>query len=291
MRILPAATLCVPAALRRAIIQSKVAFIVPDRRYLKRRTLRRHARGLQLWALGVAAVISGDFFGGNFGLIEGGFGGMLAAMVCRARSAAPCRRQAEGRRQGGSLDPTNTCGFSPQWRRTYDPEHWPGWAPLSGLVCYFVFALLNVAGVELSFQVSLVITILIAGSQLGFAAAWPIYPTREKSPIGATLLNMAVFGSVVAYIFQMVSFIRPRLRFPRMPRPYRRPPRIPGTLPGMTIAAATLVTLFLNSDYRPGLLGAAIWFLLGIVWFAAGGRQRLVLAPEEKFAEEVRAAT
>lgn len=58
-----------------------MAFIVPDRRYLERRTLRRHARVLQLWALGAGAVISGDFFGWNFGLIEGGFGGMLAALA------------------------------------------------------------------------------------------------------------------------------------------------------------------------------------------------------------------
>ena len=41
--------------------------------YLEKRTLRRHARVLHLWALGVGAVISGDFFGWNFGLVQGGF--------------------------------------------------------------------------------------------------------------------------------------------------------------------------------------------------------------------------
>src|SRR5690348_6593561 len=49
--------------------------------YLKRRALRRHARVLHLWALGVAAVISGDFFGWNFGLAAGGFEGMLIALA------------------------------------------------------------------------------------------------------------------------------------------------------------------------------------------------------------------
>src|SRR5258708_18674510 len=49
--------------------------------YFEKRTLRRHARVLHLWALGVAAVISGDFFGWNFGLSAGGFGGMLAALA------------------------------------------------------------------------------------------------------------------------------------------------------------------------------------------------------------------
>src|SRR5438067_2843224 len=56
-------------------------FAAPAKGYMEERTLRKHARVLHLWALGVGAVISGDFFGWNFGLIEGGFGGMLAALV------------------------------------------------------------------------------------------------------------------------------------------------------------------------------------------------------------------
>ncbi len=56
-------------------------FTDPGGAYFERRSLRRHARVLELWALGVGAVISGDFFGWNFGLTEGGFGGMLLALV------------------------------------------------------------------------------------------------------------------------------------------------------------------------------------------------------------------
>ena len=48
--------------------------------YLSRRGLRRYARALHLWALGVGAVISGDFFGWNFGL-EYGFWSLFAANV------------------------------------------------------------------------------------------------------------------------------------------------------------------------------------------------------------------
>src|ERR1700704_2616610 len=51
-----------------------------DPGYFEKRTLRRHARVLHLWALGVAAVISGDFFGWNFGLAYG-FGGLLVATL------------------------------------------------------------------------------------------------------------------------------------------------------------------------------------------------------------------
>ena len=49
------------------------------REYFARRGLRRYAGVWSLWALGVGAVISGDFFGWNFGLGAGGFGGLLVA--------------------------------------------------------------------------------------------------------------------------------------------------------------------------------------------------------------------
>ena len=57
------------------------AYTRPDALYLEKRALKRHARVLDLWALGVGAVISGDFFGWNFGLITSGFGGLLAALA------------------------------------------------------------------------------------------------------------------------------------------------------------------------------------------------------------------
>ena len=49
--------------------------------YFEKRGLRRHARAWSLWALGVGAVISGDFFGWNYGLATGGFGGLFVATV------------------------------------------------------------------------------------------------------------------------------------------------------------------------------------------------------------------
>jgi ethanolamine permease len=52
-----------------------------DQEYFEKRGLRRHAGAWMLWALGVAAVISGDFSGWNFGLDVGGFGGLLIATV------------------------------------------------------------------------------------------------------------------------------------------------------------------------------------------------------------------
>jgi len=43
-------------------------------------------------------------------------------------------------------------------------------------------------------------------------------------------------------------------------------------------------TLFLIEENLYGVVGMAIWFLVGVVYFAAYGRHRLVFSPEEQFA-------
>ena len=58
-----------------------VTYTNVDEGYFEQRGLKRHAGVWSLWALGVAAVISGDFSGWNFGLDVGGFGGLLLATV------------------------------------------------------------------------------------------------------------------------------------------------------------------------------------------------------------------
>lgn len=52
-----------------------------DDAYFAARGLRRHAGVWSLWALGVGAVISGHFSGWNFGLAQGGWGGLFVATV------------------------------------------------------------------------------------------------------------------------------------------------------------------------------------------------------------------
>ena len=61
--------------------QGGVTYRKPDEAYFDKRGLRRYAGVWSLWALGVGAVISGDFFGWNFGLTVGGFGGLLIATI------------------------------------------------------------------------------------------------------------------------------------------------------------------------------------------------------------------
>jgi len=462
------------------------AYTKPDAQYLEKRALKRHARVLDLWALGVGAVISGDFFGWNFGLVTSGFGGLLAALaVMTLLYIGLCFSIAEMSpalpHAGGAYSFARTAmgpwggyitGLAENMEYILTPavivvgiggylgaifETPPAWAPLWWLACYGVFVALNVGGVAMSFRVSVAITIcalailavfyvgaaprfdlhrwalegggwlpkgwpgilaalpfalwvylgieqlplaaeeshdpsrdlprgilsglatlilcsfltvilnagippgatkvgqsteplflgfraifgegirtrllalfactgllasfhtiiyaygrqiyslsragyfpswlsvthgrrktphraLLAGSALGFAAALAIQFAGQTSTVGAILLNMAVFGAVLAYILQMASFILLRRRFPNIARPYVSPAGIAGAAIAALIAAITLVALFLNRDYNKGVIGAAVWFLCGIAYFALYARHRLILSPEEEFA-------
>src|SRR5207244_3535833 len=61
-----------------------VAYREASPAYFAKRALKRHAAFWSLWSLGVAAVISGDFYGWNLGLGVGGFGGLLIATVVQS---------------------------------------------------------------------------------------------------------------------------------------------------------------------------------------------------------------
>ncbi len=128
---------------------------------------------------------------------------------------------------------------------------------------------------------------LIVGAVLGYIVALIIeYGDRifGDVPVGAVLLNMAVFGAVVAYVMQMASFVLLRKNHPGMERPYRSPLGNAGAWIAGIISFITLIFLFLNPDYRLGVIGCAIWFLAGLVYFAIHARHHMVLSPEEEFA-------
>ncbi len=60
---------------------SGVQYTHAGKEYFDKRGLKRHAGAASLWGLGVAAVISGDFSGWNFGIGNAGWGGMLIATL------------------------------------------------------------------------------------------------------------------------------------------------------------------------------------------------------------------
>jgi ethanolamine permease len=128
---------------------------------------------------------------------------------------------------------------------------------------------------------------LIAGAVVGYAVAVFIFVLQQHnlgSKIVAALLNMAVFAAVISYILQMTSFVLLRQRLPNIDRPYRSRFGIPGAVVAGGLAATALIAIFLNSAYRPGVYGVAVYYVLGVLYFAIAGRNRLVLSPEEEFA-------
>src|SRR5580765_776901 len=160
-----------------------------DASYFDRRALRRHARVIHLWALGVAAVISGDFFGWNFGLAAGGFGGMLAALIVMTLMyVGLCYSIAEMSpalpHAGGAYSFARTSmgpwggyitglaenmeyiltpavivvGIGGYLGAIFGTSH--AFEPVWWLVCYAIFVVLNIWGVEMTFHVSVAVTLI-----------------------------------------------------------------------------------------------------------------------------------
>jgi ethanolamine permease len=109
--------------------------------------------------------------------------------------------------------------------------------------------------------------------------------------IGSVLLNMAVFGAMLSYIMQAVSFILLRRNLPGIERPFRSPLGIPGAVVTIGIALVTLAYQVQDPNFFRGVLWVVVWLAVGIVYFALVGRTRLILSPEEEFALEHRART
>jgi ethanolamine permease len=129
---------------------------------------------------------------------------------------------------------------------------------------------------------------LVAGSVVGLGVMlviWYAYGAEQGGAfIGAALLNMAVFGAMIAYVMQALSFILLRIRLPDIERPYRSPFGIPGAFLTLVIALVTLYFQVTDPAFRTPIFGVAIYYAIAILYFAVRGRRQLVLSPEEEFA-------
>ena len=58
----------------------------------------------------------------------------------------------------------------------------------------------------------------------------------------------------------------------------------------MTIIIGLVTVYYQLSDpvYRNGVIAVAVWFVVGILYFALFARHRMILSPEEEFAMEHR---
>jgi len=131
---------------------------------------------------------------------------------------------------------------------------------------------------------------LLVGAVLGFVAlvVVDLLGRLDEDGVGAVagaiVLNIAVWGAVVAYFLQMVSFIILRTKFPKAARPYRSPWGLFGAYSAAVIALLVFFGFLFNEAFQPAIIAIVVVYALILVGFAVYGRHRLVLSPEEEYA-------
>jgi ethanolamine permease len=257
--------------------------------YFEKRGLRRYARVWSLWALGVGAVISGDFFGWNYGLRAGGFGGMLiATAIITVMYAGLCFSIAEMSpalpHTGGAYSFARTAmgpwgayvtGLAENMEYVLTPAvivvaigsylgaifGTPEWAaPIWWLLAYALFVGLNIAGVETTFRVTVVVTLLALGIlavfYVGAAAHFDVSRALDVAPDPgeSAWLPKGVSGVLGALPFAMWFYLAIEelpLAAEEAHDPVRDMPK--GILLGLaTLIACAFLTLIANSAIAPG---------------------------------------
>ena len=129
---------------------------------------------------------------------------------------------------------------------------------------------------------------LIVGAVIGYLALVLVLVTGDPatSVAGAVVLNIAVWGAVLSYMLQMISFVVLRRRFPTAERPYVSPTGVPGAVIAGLIALAIFIGFFLTgiAAYLIAIAAIAVVYVIGLILFAVVGRHNLVLSPEEEYA-------
>lgn len=131
---------------------------------------------------------------------------------------------------------------------------------------------------------------LVVGAVIGFIALivldvlGRVDAEGSGAVAGAIILNIAVWGAVLAYFLQMVSFIILRRKFPNAARPYKSPWGLPGAYIAAGIALLVFIGTLLNEAFRPAIIAIVIVYAILLLGFALYARKQLVLSPEEEYA-------
>ncbi|SHG40615.1 ethanolamine permease [Geodermatophilus nigrescens] len=170
-----------------------------DAGYLDKRRLRTGTAGwLLLAGLGVSAVISGDYAGWNFGLAEGGFGGLLIATVLMA---VMYTAMVFGLAELGSALPTAGGGYTFA-RRALGP--WGGYATGVAVLIEYAIAPAAIATFIGAYVESL--------GLFGITDGWWVYLAVYALFIGIHLMGVgealkAMFAVTVVAVAGLVVFL------------------------------------------------------------------------------------
>ena len=110
---------------------------------------------------------------------------------------------------------------------------------------------------------------LAAGAVIGFVA---LVIVDYSEGAGDVVLNIAVWGAVLAYMLQMISFLLLRRKFPNARRPWVSPTGIWGAAVALAISAVTFVGVLINPNYRTAVMAIAVLYVIGLIVFGLWGR-------------------
>lgn len=255
-------------------------------------SLQRSAGWIQLWALGVGGVISGNFFGWQTGLLTGGFGGLLLATfiialmyVCLVFSIAELSaampaaggfyhftRAAFGKDRAflnGLTDaieyvttPAVIVAGIAGYMKALAPAA-PEW--LWWIAFYIVFVSINVKGAALTFRVSMGVTVLAAavllffygGAVLTGAFSWDKTLNIPPEAGGTWFLPRGWHGVFAALPYAVWFYLAIEQLPLSAQESYHAERDMPRALKWgiLTLLVLSLGTLVLNSGVGPGARG------------------------------------
>ncbi len=132
---------------------------------------------------------------------------------------------------------------------------------------------------------------LLVGGIIGFAALYFTYEVLAAldaegagAVAGAIVLNIAVWGAMLAYMMQAISFLILRRKLPNLNRPYKSPWGVPGGVIAAGISGIAFVGFLINPAFQTAIAGIAVIYVFMLIGFAVYGRNNLVLSPEEQYA-------
>ncbi|MBM6596744.1 amino acid permease [Microvirga pudoricolor] len=272
-----------------------------DDAYFEARRLKRYARVWSLWALGVGAVISGHYSGWNLGL-SNGFGSMFFAAIIIAimylgltfslaemspalphtggaysfarTSMGPWAGYVTGIAENIEfvLTPAVIVFFIGSYLSAIFGTS-PDFQPVYWIACYIIFVGLNVIGVELSFRVTVTVTLLALAVLVAFYVSvifsgqfdfnrWAlnIGPDGAELPNGGgAFLPMGVAGIFASMPFAVWLFLAIEqlpLAAEESHDPQKDMPK--GIIAGiLTLIVSAFLILFLNSGIAPGAFAVA----------------------------------
>jgi ethanolamine permease len=131
---------------------------------------------------------------------------------------------------------------------------------------------------------------LIVGAVIGFIALLTIEVLTAVDAegagavAGAVVLNIAVWGAMLAYMMQAVSFLILRRKLPNLNRPYKSPWGVPGAYAAAIIAGISFIGYLINPGFQTAIAGIVVIYVIMLIIFGVYGRHNLVMSPEEEYA-------